>query len=138
MHVAGAVHRAGVYRLSPGARVADAVKRAGGVTAGGDPNALNLAAKAVDGQQVVVPTRAGAQGVPVPGSASGSSANGPISLSVATAEQLDTLDGVGPVLAQKILAWRATHGGFASVDDLGQVPGIGPRRLEALRARVVP
>jgi competence protein ComEA len=60
----------------------------------------------------------------------------PINLNTATLEQLDTLDGVGPATAQKILEYRAAHGGFASVDDLAQIPGIGPKRLEALRAQV--
>ncbi|CAB4931027.1 unannotated protein [freshwater metagenome] len=147
VHVAGAVRHPGVYRLRAGARVADAVRRAGGVSAGGDANAVNLAAKAADGQQILIPARvgtasAGGSVVPPAGSPAGAGAgagrSGPISLSTATAEQLDTLDGIGPVIAQKIIAWRQAHGGFSSVDDLGQVPGIGPRRLEALRTQVAP
>ena len=147
VHVAGAVRRPGVYRLPAGARVQDAVRRAGGARGNSDVNAINLAAKVVDGQQVVVPsrTRAGAGGggaVPAAGAAAASGTPGatgpPVSLNNATAEQLDTLDGVGPATAQKIIAWRTQHGGFRSVADLGQVPGIGPKKLAALRDRVQP
>jgi competence protein ComEA len=151
VHVAGAVRKPGVYRLAEGARVQDAVRRAGGAARGADLGAVNLAARVADGQQVVVPKRAprgnagaaaGAEGVSagtVDGAAAGATAQGPrISLSSATPEQLDTLDGVGPATAQKILDWRREHGGFRSVDDLGQVPGIGPKRLAALRERVQP
>jgi competence protein ComEA len=144
VHVAGAVHRPGVYRLPAGARVQDAVERAGGARPGGDVNAINLAAKVVDGQQVVVPSRARGGGGAVAPSAGVASAGAtgapgpPISLNSATAEQLDTLDGVGPATAQKIIAWRTQHGGFRSVADLGQVPGIGPKKLAALKDRVQP
>jgi competence protein ComEA len=144
VHVAGAVRRPGVYRLRTGARIQDAVRRAGGARPRGDLNAINLAAKVADGQQVVVPPRAPAGTAPA-GAVATAAAGGagaatapaaPVSLNSATAEQLDTLDGVGPVTAQKIIAWRAEHGGFQSVDDLGQVPGIGPKRLAALRDHV--
>ena len=152
VHVAGAVRRPGVYRLPAGARVQEAVRRAGGARQGANVNGINLAAKVVDGQQVVVPSRtpsgsdgpAAAAGAPAEGSGpAGASAAGvapgpPISLNNATAEQLDTLDGVGPATAQKIIAWRTQHGGFRSVADLGQVPGIGPKKLAALRDRVQP
>jgi competence protein ComEA len=147
VHVAGAVRRPGVYRLPAGARVQDAVRRAGGARGGADVNGINLAAKVVDGQQVVVPSRgrAGAAAAPAGGGAAGGAtgvpgAGGgpPISLNSATAEQLDTLDGVGPATAQKIIAWRTQHGGFRSVADLGQVPGIGPKKLAALKDRVQP
>src|SRR4051812_48214176 len=144
VHVAGAVHRPGVYRLPAGARVQDAVDRAGGARPGGDVNAINLAAKVVAGQRVVVPSRGrggGAAVAPSAGVAGPSTAGAPgppISLNSATAEQLDTLDGVGPATAQKIIAWRAQHGGFRSIADLGQVPGIGPKKLAALKDRVQP
>ena len=144
VHVAGAVREPGVYRLPAGARVRDAVERAGGARASGDVNAINLAAKVADGQQIVVPSRARG-GAPAPASvpaggaaASGAAPGPPISLNSATAEQLDTLDGVGPATAQKIIAWRTQHGGFRSVADLGQVPGIGPKKLAALKDRVQP
>jgi competence protein ComEA len=135
VHVVGAVRRPGVYELHAGARVEDAVRRAGGATVRADLTGLNLAAKAADGQQVVVPARAppGARAAAGP-----TGVQGPISLSSATLEQLDTLDGVGPATAQKILDVRTEKGGFASVDELADVPGIGPKRLEALRERVAP
>ena len=145
VHVAGAVRRPGVYRLRDGERIQDAVRRAGGARRGADLNAINLAAKVADGQQVLVPRRAatGGAGAALAGAASagadGSAASAPqppVSLNSATAEQLETLDGVGPATAQKILDWRREHGGFASIDDLGEVPGIGPKRLAALRTKV--
>jgi competence protein ComEA len=136
VHVAGAVRSPGVYRLRDGERVQDAVRRAGGPRAGADLNAINLAAKVADGQQVVVPRRGAAV-------AAGDGAGGgagptapPVSLNTATAEQLDTLDGVGPATAAKILDYRRQHGGFRSIDDLGEVPGIGPKRLAAVRSKV--
>jgi competence protein ComEA len=147
VHVAGAVRRPGVYRLRGGERVKDAVRRAGGARHGADLNAINLAARVADGQQVVVPRR-GAAGVsaaagqasPAGGVATeagvGGAAQPPVSLNSATAEQLDTLDGVGPATAQKILDWRQQHGGFRTVDDLSEVPGIGPKKLAALRPKV--
>jgi competence protein ComEA len=143
IHVAGAVRRPGVYRLPAGARVQDAVRRAGGARPGADVNAINLAAKVADGQQVVVPVRA-ARGAaaPVAGAAGATGAPGagsaPVSLNSATAEQLDTLDGVGPATARKIIEWRTQHGGFRSVADLAQVPGIGPKKLASLREQVQP
>jgi competence protein ComEA len=144
VHVAGAVRHPGVYRLSAGARIQDAVRRAGGGTGAADVNAVNLAAKIADGQQVIVPRRASAGaaagGVPTAASAGGAPAGGataaPVNLNTATAEQLDTLDGVGPATAEKILDWRRQHGGFRTVEDLAQVPGIGPKRLAALRGKV--
>jgi competence protein ComEA len=146
VHVAGAVREPGVYRLPAGARVRDAVERAGGARASGDVNAINLAAKVADGQQIVVPSRArGGAAAPAAVSAggvgvgaAGAAPGPPISLNNATAEQLDTLNGVGPATAQKIIAWRTQHGGFRSVADLGQVPGIGPKKLAALKDRVQP
>ncbi|MEP6953079.1 MAG: ComEA family DNA-binding protein [Solirubrobacteraceae bacterium] len=141
VHVAGAVRRPGVYRLGAGKRVEDAVARAGGPTAKGDPNAINLAAKVADGQQIVVPRRGptgGAVGVTGGPAAAGGPPAAPVSLNTATAEQLDTLDGVGPATATKILEWRQAHGGFRSADDLAQVPGIGPKKLAALKPKVQP
>jgi len=142
VHVAGAVRRPGVYRLHDGDRVEDAVERAGGARSGADVNAINLAAKVADGQQVVVPRR-GAAAPAVGDAGTGEGATGaatqpPVSLNSATAAQLDTLDGVGPATAQKILDWRREHGGFRSIDDLGEVPGIGPKRMAALRGKVQP
>ena len=130
IHVAGAVRRPGLYRLAEGKRVADAVARAGGATAPADTAAINLAAPLADGMQVVVPRR-------LPGGSS-PAAGGRVSLSSATAAELDALPGIGPVTAQKILDYRAQHGGFRSVDDLDAIPGIGPARIEQLREVVSP
>jgi competence protein ComEA len=145
VHVVGAVRRPGLYRLRDGARVADAVARAGGATRGAQLSALNLAAPLVDGVQVLVPPRVvGAESGPAVGSGQGApTAGGPglaprPSLSSATVEQLDELPGVGPVTAQRIVDYRATHGPFRSVDDLDAVPGIGPARIEQLRDLVTP
>jgi competence protein ComEA len=139
VHVAGAVRTPGVYRLRDGERVQDAVRRAGGPRAGADLNAINLAAKVADGQQVVVPRRGAAGAAAVSGAGAGEPGGppqAPVSLNTATAEQLDTLDGVGPATASKILEYRRQHGGFRSIDDLGEIPGIGPKRLAALRGKV--
>lgn len=142
VYVVGAVHRPGLYRVATGSRVADAVARAGGLTRRADPAGVNLAAPVVDGEQLVVPARlstavAGAQGAPVDG-VGGSAPAGPVQLSVATAEQLDSLPGIGPVTAAKIVEYRTAHGAFHSVDELDEVPGIGPSRVEQLRGLVVP
>ena len=139
VHVAGAVRSPGVYRLREGERIQDAVRRAGGPRAGADLNAINLAAKVADGQQVVVPRRGAAAATSVAGTSPGEPGGppqAPVSLNTATAEQLDTLDGVGPATASKILDYRRQHGGFRSIDDLGEIPGIGPKRLAALRGKV--
>jgi competence protein ComEA len=138
VHVAGAVRRPGVYRIAGDGRVIQALRLAGGPTRRADLSRLNLAARILDGQQVVVPSRAppGAPGSVPAGAAS--EAQGPVSLSSATVEQLDALDGIGPTLAGRIVEWRNAHGGFASVDQLDEVPGIGEGRLETLRDQVVP
>jgi competence protein ComEA len=133
--VSGAVHRPGVYRLSAGSRVADALHRAGGATRRADLTQVNRAAKLEDGRQILVPVRAPAGAAAAPGEAAvpGATPSAPLNLNTATLEQLDTLDGVGPATAQKILDYRKAHNGFGSVDELDQVPGIGPKRLAALR-----
>jgi competence protein ComEA len=135
VHVVGAVRQPGLYRLKEGARVADAVSRAGGARPKADLSLVNLAAPVTDGQQVVVPVRA-AQGSAAPvGTAP---AAGPVSLSSATVEQLDALPGVGPVTAQKIVEYRERHGAFSSIEELDAISGIGPARLEQLRELVTP
>jgi competence protein ComEA len=139
VHVVGAVRRPGLYRLSQGARVADAVARAGGATRKADVSLVNLAALVSDGEQVVVPRRGAAGAAGAGGAAGGMGAStGPIHLNSATVEQLDTLPGVGPVTAQKIVDYRQKHGAFTSVDELDAVPGIGPARLDELRDLVAP
>jgi len=135
VHVAGAVRRPGVYRLRAGARVADAVERAGGARRRADLGAVNLAAELQDGRQVLVPLRA--KGGVAAANAAGATAPGvPLNLNTATVEQLDELDGIGPATAQQIVAYREEHGGFGSVEELDQVPGIGETRLSALRDKV--
>jgi competence protein ComEA len=140
VHVVGAVRRPGLYRLGQGSRIADAIARAGGATGKADLAQVNLAAPLADGEQVVVPRR-GAAGAPAAGgagSSAGAAPTAPVQLSTATLEQLDSLPGIGPVTAQKILDYREKHGAFRSVDELDAVPGIGPARLEQLRDLVVP
>ena len=137
--VTGAVAKPGVYRLPEGSRVDDAVQRAGGATGKAELESLSLAARLADGQQVVVPER-------VPGAPPGAAATapgagaeeGPISLSTATAAELDTIDGIGPVTAEDIISFREEHGGLSSVDQLDQISGIGPTTMEALRERLQP
>jgi competence protein ComEA len=139
VHVVGAVRRPGLYRLREGARVADAVARAGGSTRRAELAALNLAAPLVDGSQVLVPLRAPPAPAGDPGALGNSGAvSGKVHLSTATLEQLDSLPGLGPVTAQKIVDWRAANGPFRTVDDLDAIPGIGPARLEQLRDLVLP
>jgi competence protein ComEA len=132
VHVAGAVLRPGVYRLPVGARVADAVKRAGGIARGAAQDGINLAARLSDGQQVVVPTAAPG------GGAAAAAAEGPVSLGSATVDQLDEIEGIGPVTAQKIIDFRDEHGGLSSIDQLDEISGIGPSTMEALRAGLQP
>ncbi len=137
--VAGAVHRPGVYRFSHGARVIDAIDRAGGITGKAVIGGINRAATLTDGQQVVVPSSAGGRataGVCLSGSASSPPA--PISLGTATQQQLEEIDGIGPVTAQKILEFRDAQGGLGSIDELDQISGIGPVTMESLRAALTP
>jgi competence protein ComEA len=138
VHVAGEVRRPGLYRLREGARIADAVRRAGGARRGADLAALNLAAPLVDGVQVLVPARRTEGATPAAPSSGLDVPAALISLSSATVEQLDELPGVGPITAQKIVDYRGEHGPFASVEDLDAVPGIGPTRIEQLRDLVTP
>jgi competence protein ComEA len=138
VHVAGAVRDPGVYRLDPGSRVDDAVGRAGGATSRADLSQVNLAAKVEDGRQVLVPKRLSAAEAAA-GAAGGTAPAAPavpLNLNTATLEQLDELDGIGPATAQQILDYREAHGGFGSVEELGQVPGIGEKRLASLREQV--
>jgi competence protein ComEA len=131
--VAGAVRAPGLYRLAPGARIADAVAAAGGATRKAEIALVNLAAPLADGEQVVVPLRGAAAAAGGP-----ASPTAPLDLNTATAEQLDSLPGIGPATAQKILDYRQTHGAFHSVDELDAVPGIGPARIAQLRGLVIP
>ena len=132
VHVAGAVERPGVYRLPADSRVTDAVRRAGGFARGANHDAINLAARLSDGQQVVVPR---------PGAASSSATgaqSGPISLGSASVQELDQVEGIGPVTAQKIVQFRDQHGGLSSIDQLDEVDGIGPATMQTLRSALQP
>src|SRR6478735_10608701 len=145
VHVVGQVARPGLVRLPAGSRVADAIEAAGGARRGADLSALNLARLVVDGEQVHVPKpgevvpAAGAGASGPSGAAAGGGAGAPgalVSLNTADVAALDTLPGVGPVLAQRILDWRTEHGRFTSVDELGEVSGIGDKLMAQLRPKV--
>ena len=139
--VVGAVRRPGLYWLEQGSRIADAVARAGGATRKADMALINLAAPLADGEQVVVPKRGAPGAAAAVGGAAAATPGvpaGPVHLNTATLEQLDSLPGVGPVTAQKILDHRQEHGAFSSVDELDAVPGIGPARMDTLRDLVAP
>lgn len=130
VHVAGAVTDPGVYRLPAGSRVADALERAGGPSGRAEPDAINLAARLADGQQVVVPARGD--------SAAATAEDGPISLGSADQADLETIEGIGPVTAADIIGFRDERGGIASIEELDEIPGIGPATIESLRDRLQP
>src|SRR6478735_5445236 len=150
--VVGLVNTPGLVTLTPGDRIADALEAAGGAVDGADLVGLNLARRVVDGEQIIVGVAASA-GSPSPMGSSVSSATpaeqaapkapaaadgpgGPVDLNTATPADLDALPGVGPVTAAAIIAWREANGKFTSVDQLSEVDGIGPARLDKLRAQV--
>lgn len=148
VQVAGAVHLPGVYSLSAGSRVFEAVAAAGGFADAADQQAVALASQLSDGCRVYVPkvgevvsgavvTPAQSSAGVTGGSTGGGAAGGPVSLNSATAEQLDALPGIGPSLAQQIIAYRTAQGPFTSIDQLTEVPGIGPAKMEQLRPLVV-
>lgn len=145
VHVIGRVKSPGVVTVPAGARVQDAITAAGGPVRGADLAAVNLARRAVDGEQILVPavgevpvTAPAAPVAPAPsaGSAPPGAAPGPIDLNTADQATLETLPGVGPVLAQRILQWREDHGRFSSVDELAEVNGVGEKRFAELAPRV--
>jgi competence protein ComEA len=137
--ISGKVRRPGVVTVPAGARVIDVLKAAGGPLPGADIGMLNLARKVADGELVTVgvpapaPAGSGSAGEAPPGGDAAGGPTAPIDLNTATLAELDTLPGVGPVLAQRILDWRTEHGRFATVDQLSDVPGIGDARLAQLR-----
>ncbi|MGA5556704.1 helix-hairpin-helix domain-containing protein [Streptomyces lavendulocolor] len=139
--VSGKVREPGVLRLPAGSRVADALRAAGGARPGTDLTGLNRARVVMDGEHIVVGAPAPPAGQAPPGAsapAGPGGGTGPVSLNSATVEQLDTLPGVGPVLARHIVDYRTSHGGFRSVDELREVNGIGERRFADLRPLVQP
>ncbi len=142
VHVAGAVKSPGIVRVPAGARVFDAIAAAGGADPAAELNSLNLAAVVQDAAKIHVP-RTGEEapsqlagpvgGTPTPGSTGArNSAGGKVNINTATAEELDALPKVGPVLAKRIVEWREQHGPFASVEDLDAVDGVGPKMMESL------
>ncbi|MGH9227025.1 MAG: helix-hairpin-helix domain-containing protein, partial [Acidimicrobiales bacterium] len=143
VHAAGAVVSPGIYAVPSGARIADVLLAAGGALPEADLGRLNLAARVADGDRVYVlrkgeAAEAGAEATAGSASpaAAGTAPAGPLDLNTATAEQLDTLPGVGPATAQAIITYRTRHGRFRSVTELLEVPGIGPAKLESVRSLV--
>ncbi|GGO60248.1 hypothetical protein GCM10010910_05180 [Microbacterium nanhaiense] len=132
VHVAGAVAAPGLYVLDSGARVIDAVTAAGGLAADAGTAAINLARPLADGEQLVVPR----EGEDPPAAAGDGSAGALVNLNAADEATLETLPGIGPALATRIIEWREAEGPFTAVDDLLAVSGIGPRVLESLRELV--
>lgn len=132
VHVAGAVRAPGLVELQAGARVVDAVAAAGGLAEAADADGINLARPVQDGEQLRVPHA----GEAAPPAAAGAPSDSVIDLNAATQDQLEELPRIGPALAQRILEWRTANGGFASVDDLMQVTGIGQKVFDGLKDRV--
>lgn len=135
VHVAGEVTTPGMYELQTGDRTADALDKAGGPLPSADLDQVNLAAKLTDGQQIIVPGE-GIEGAAAMAAASPSASGSIININTATAAELTELDGVGEKTAQKIIDYREESGGFKSIEELLEVPGIGPAKFEAMRDRV--
>ena len=135
VQVVGAVLHPGLVSLPAGARVADAIEAAGGLSRRGASGGLNLARPVVDGEQVVVSPSTPVQGA-APSAGASDASTSVVDLNAATVTDLDALPGVGPVMAARILDWRTAHGRFTSVDELRQVSGIGARTFERLRSHV--
>jgi len=141
VHVVGEVSSPGLYLVAPGSRIVDAIMAAGGLTPQADECAINLARPLSDGEQLIVPSRVGdatACGVGISTAVGGGGSSAPISLSRADLTILDSLPGIGPTLAQRIIDWRTAHGGFTSVDQLNDVSGIGDKLFATLSPLVTP
>jgi len=136
VHVAGAVNAPGVYDLKAGRRVVDAIAAAGGQRADADLDALNLAAKIGDGEKILVPVRAGTATPSTAIVATGADMRTKVAINSATSEQLQRLDGVGPVLARRIISYRSAHGTFKSLTELRKVKGIGVKKYAGLKEQV--
>lgn len=133
VHVVGEVRHPGVYELPVGSRASDAVDAAGGLLGDADQRAVNLARVVMDGEQISVPREGEVAAVARGGPGAGPAAGGKVDLNTASVAELDTLPGVGPSTAQKIVADRAANGPFRGVEDLMRVPGIGPAKFDALK-----
>lgn len=135
VHVTGAVARPGVYALPPGSRVQDALQAAGGPTEDADLERLNLARRLQDGEQVRVPRRSTPQPPALAGTATPAASPEALKINIntATAQELEALPGIGPTLAQRIVAYREANGPFTSIEQLLEVKGIGPVLLEKIR-----
>lgn len=140
IHVAGAIAQPGVYTLEAGSRVQDAVQAAGGLLPGADLRGVNLAAVMQDGERVTIPTT---PPTPLPGSLEDLSEDSrsttilyPINLNTATQAELESLPGIGPITAQKIIQYREQNGPFIKIEDLLKVPGIGPKTFEEIKSLI--
>ena len=136
VHVAGLVSRPGLVRLPAGSRVADAVAAAGGVTKRRAADTVNLARLVVEGEQIVVGGAASGQASVVGPMAASDATPPPLDLNAATQDELEGLPGIGPVIAARIIGWRTTNGAFRSVEELGEVSGIGTAILSQVRTLV--
>lgn len=136
VYVSGAVQSPGVYELPDGARVDDAVKAAGGPTADADLARINLAKRLRDEEQIYVP-RVGETSLPVaPTGTTGGSSGGKVNINMATVAELETLPGIGPALAQRIVDYRTAHGPFSRIEDIKKVSGIGDKLFERIKDQI--
>jgi competence protein ComEA len=141
VHVVGAILRPGLYRFPDGSRVQDAISAAGGLASGADLNALNLAAKLEDGQQLVIPYPGGAPPTPgptqgfqvIPGLGTPTPSQSLININTGSAQDLNSLPGIGPSIAQRIIDYRAAHGPFSQIEDIMNVAGIGPATFDNIK-----
>lgn len=126
IQVSGAVLQPGVYAVAPSARLLDVVKAAGGVLPEGDVSGLNFANRVTDGQHIMIPYR----------QSTVRSGSGPVSINTASASKLESVPGIGPAMAQRIVAYRAEHGGYSSLQELTRVPGIGKKKLNRIKVYI--